>query len=166
VTAGNEGPEPQRKPGRCSHLFVGDEDRLLGRYGSSCRACPLTGKVFCGAHDPEHRLMMTARKEARQVVRDESKALLRGEQVALKEAAIQRVRAGEVARLAAREVARAVGRAVPDSVRVAHRRAQLMKAKRLRITLDLSPDEVASLPEWFEHRGDGTETPPPAERTT
>jgi len=41
-----------------------------------------------------------------------------------------------------------------------------MKAKRLRIKLDLRPDEVASLPEWFEHCGDGTGSPPPAERTT
>jgi hypothetical protein len=49
--------------------------------------------------------MMTARKEARQVVRDESKARLRGEQVALKEAAIQRVRAGVVIRLAAARAA-------------------------------------------------------------
>jgi hypothetical protein len=41
-----------------------------------------------------------------------------------------------------------------------------MKAKRLRIKLDLRPYEVASLLDWFERRGDGTEAPPPAERTT
>jgi hypothetical protein len=152
VTTRDEGSELQREPEWCSHVFVAEQDRLRGRYGSSCRARPLTGKVFCGAHDPEHQRITTARKEARQVLRDESKARLRGEQLALKEDAIHRAQAGVADRLAAQEFVRAVGRAVPDSVRVAHRRAQLMKPERLAIKLYLRPDEVASLHEWFERR--------------
>jgi hypothetical protein len=147
--AGNEAPE-RLKLRSCSHVFLADDDRTRDRYGSQCRARPLAGKELCAAHDPEHRRAMAERKEARRVTREEWKAQIRAEQIALKDNALRRAQ-GEVAeRQAERDAARAVRRAVPQAVRVAHRRAQLNKSERQRITLYLRPYEVAALHDWFE----------------
>ena len=67
---------------------------------------------------------------------------------------------GEVAeRQAERHMAQAVRRAVPHSVRVALRRAPVIKSERQRITLYLRTHEVAALHEWFEIHSEKSTAP-------
>jgi hypothetical protein len=153
-TGNNEDHEPGGQPGWCSHIFVSDQDRLRGRYGSSCRARAVATKDLCAAHDPEHQRAVTERRKAREVAREAWRAQIRAEQLTLKARAVERAQAEIAESQAVREVARAVRRAVPHSVRVAHRRAQMFRSDRLRIQLYLRPDEVAALHDWFERRCD------------